>query len=499
MYEAEEKRAASREWNLRQKIGLFLGPILFFIVLLVPIDTPVIAHRCLAAAVWIGAWWITEPIPLGATALLPLIFTPLLGIDSAAAAAAPYANKNVYLFMGGFLIAQALIKWDLHRRISLLIVSTVGISPKKIILGFMTAAAILSMFISNTATTVALMPIGLAIVDLVAVEIRKQELPIPTGRGEFNFGIALMLGIAFAATIGGLGTPIGTPPNIIFIGTLEELHPELRISFVKWMTFGIPIVLIFIPTAWFILLKIFPPNFKEIPGGKDFIEREIAKLGSWTKGQKVTIVIFILTVIMWLIRPFVINPYVSELIDDSTIAIIGAVLLFVFPISWERGELALDHEWAIKIPWPILLLFGGGLSLAKAIDTSGLALYLGDQLQVIGVMPPLLVVFTISIFTAFLSEVTSNTATTAMMMPIMAALASGTGTNPIIPMLTAALSASFVYLLPVGTPPNAVIYGSGYIRVIDMIKGGMWIKILHLTIGSLLIYYMAIPLFMNAI
>jgi sodium-dependent dicarboxylate transporter 2/3/5 len=489
----------SEEWDLRKKIGLFLGPALFFITLATPIDMPVSAHRCLAGALWIAIWWITEAIPIAATSMLPLILIPMLGIGSAATAAAPYANKNVILFMGGFMIAEALIKWNLHRRLSLMIVNAIGVSPKRIILGFMVAAAVLSMWISNTATTMAIMPIGLAVTYLVIDEIKRQHLDIPTSRGKFNFGIAMMLGIAFGATMGGLGTPIGTPPNIVFIGTLEELHPELSISFARWIMFGLPIVAIFIPTGWFILTRVFTPRFKKIPGGKELIRSEIRKLGSWSKGEKSAISIFIFTAVMWITRPFVINPYISKLIDDSTIAILGAVLLFVVPISWEKGEFTIDWGWAVKIPWGILLLFGGGLSLAKAIDVSGLAVWLGERLVVFGTLSPLLIVFIIAIFTAFLSEITSNTATTATMMPIMTALAIAISVSPIVPMLAAALSASFVYLLPVGTPPNAVVYGSGYIRVIDMIRGGIWIKTLHLLIGSLLIYYLAIPILMGSI
>jgi len=495
----EVKIMGSPEWRLKNKIGFFLGPALFIIALLIPMGMPDTAHKCLAAAIWIATWWITEAIPIAATSLLPLVLIPTLGINSATATAAPYANKSVILFMGGFMIAQSIIKWNLHHRLSLLIVNAIGVSPKKIILGFMVSSAVMSMWISNTATVLALMPIGLAVVYLVADDIKRQKMDIPIAKGEFNFGIALMLGIAFAATIGGIGTPIGTPPNIIFIGALEELYPGPSVSFIKWMLFGLPIVIIFIPIAWLILITIYKPRFKEVPGGKELIRSEIKKLGPWSKGEKASMAIFALTALMWVLRPILINPYISEMIDDSTIAIAGAVLLFMVPVSWEKGEFSIDWEWASRIPWGILLLFGGGLSLAQAINVSGLAIWLGNGLENFSSLPAILIIFIVAVFTATLSEMTSNTAATAMMMPIMAALATAMGTSPIAPMLAAALSASFVYLLPVGTPPNAVVYGSGYLRVIDMIKGGIWIKIIHIAIGSLLIYYLAIPLFMSSI
>lgn len=484
------------DFGPKERIGLFLGPALFLIAMLVPMNGIETAARyCLAAAIWMAVWWITEAVPIPATSIMPLVLFPLLGIASAQDSAAPYANSNVMLFMGGFMLAQGIVKWKLHRRLSLLIIRAIGVSPGRITFGFMLTTAVLSMWISNTATAMALLPIGLAVSRLVAREIEEQHADIPTGRGEFNFGISLMLGIAFAATIGGLGTPIGSPPNVIFIGALNEMFPETGISFVRWMMFGVPLVAVLLPIAWLVLRAMFRPGFREIPGGMDIIEGEYRELGPWTRPEKAVMAVFSITALMWMLRSAVLNPYVSTMIDDSTIAIFGALLMFVLPISWRSGTFALDWEWAREIPWGTLLLFGGGLSLASTISSTGLAQWLSSMLEVFSGVPLIVMVLIIAVFTAFLSEITSNTATAAMMMPIMAALAAAIGKSPVSLMLAAALSASFVFMLPVGTPPNAVIYGSRYLHITDMIKGGLWIKLAAIVIGSLLIYLLAIPVF----
>jgi sodium-dependent dicarboxylate transporter 2/3/5 len=489
----EKETKGVEEWGLRKKIGFAVGPALFLLVLALHTGMPHQAQLCLAEALWIITWWITEAVPIWVTSLLPLVVTPMLGIEKPAAAAAPYADTNVILFMGGFMIAMGIVKWNLHRRLSLLIVNLVGVGPKRIILGFMVAVGVLSMWISNTAAAMAVMPIGLAVTSFVSDNIEKAGLDIPTETGRFNFGIALMLGIAYGASIGGLATPIGTPPNIIFIANLEQLYPGTEISFARWMMFGVPMIAIFIPVTWLIITAIYPPRFKEIPGGREFIKTELEKLGPWTGPEKAVMVIFGLTAFMWIIRGFILNKY-FPFMDDSTIAIIGALLMFVVPISWKKGVFALDWEWAVKIPWGILLLFGGGLSLAHAIDVSGLSLWLSEILAVFGGVPHIVLILLVATFTTLLSEVTSNTATAAMLMPIMAALGAAIGVNPIAIMLAAALAASFAYMLPVATPPNAIVYGSGYLRVTDMLKAGVPVDFSQVLMGTLLIYFLAIPI-----
>ena len=388
----------NKDFGMKNKIGLFAGPVLFLILFFIPIsgiEAP--AQRCLAVALWMAVWWITEPVPIAATSILPLVLFPLLGIASAGNAAAPYANKNVMLFLGGFMLAQGIVKWNLHQRLSLLIIQAFGTSPKKIIFGFMAATAILSMWISNTASAVALLPIGTAVSTLVSNEIRKQKLDIPTSSGNFNFGIALVLGIAFAATIGGLGTPIGSPPNLIFIGALEEMFPEISVSFYQWILFGIPMVVILLFVAWAVLCTVFKPGFSEIPGGRKLINDEYKKLGPWTRAEKSVMAVFLLTAFLWIVRTSLINRFLP-MVDDSTIAILGAMLLFIVPVSWEKGHFALDWQSAVKIPWNVLLLFGGGLSLAAAISSTGLAAWLSSLLAVFGGLPVLLIVFIIALF-----------------------------------------------------------------------------------------------------
>ena len=489
----------NKDWGLKNKIGLFLGPALFLLLFFLPISgigEP--ARRCLAVASWMAVWWITEAVPIAATSLMPLVLFPLLGILDAGAAASPYANKNVMLFLGGFMLAQGIVKWNLHQRLSLLIIRAIGVSPRKIIFGFMAATAVLSLWISNTAAAVAVLPIGIAVSTLVSDEIIKQKLDIPTSPGKFNFGISIVLGIAFAATIGGLGTPIGSPPNLIFIGALEDAFPEISIGFLQWIIFGIPMVVVLLPLAWIILCLTFKPGFSEIPGGRKLINDEYLKLGPWTRAEKSVMAIFTLTAFLWIVRTSLINKFLP-MVDDSTIAVFGAMLLFIVPVSWEKGHFALDWQWAVKIPWGVLLLFGGGLSLAAAISGTGLAGWLSGILAVFSGLPVLLIVLIIAVFTSLFSEVTSNTAMAAMMMPVMAALASATGQSPVALMLSAAISVSFVFLLPVGTPPNAVVYGSGYLRIVDMIKGGVWIKLASIVIGTLLIYFLALPVFLGGI
>ena len=326
-----------------------------------------------------AVWWVSEAVPLGATSLLPLALVPSLGIAPASQAAAPYAHHLIFLFLGGFLLAQAMQRWNLHTRLALHVVRLVGTSPSRIILGFMTASAMLSMWVSNTATAAMMMPIGLAVVQQVADAAERARIDIDTRPGHFNFGVALMLGIAYAASIGGTGTLIGTPPNVLLAGTLEDSY-GISLSFVGWLAVGLPFVVILVPVAWLTLTRfVFPLELREVPGGRGLIDERLGELGRMSSAERRTAMVFAATALAWVLRPIWASWLPSgAFITDSTVAMVSAVLLFALPAG--DGEQLLNWPWAARLPWEVLLLFGGGFSLAAGFETSGLSRYMGEQL-----------------------------------------------------------------------------------------------------------------------
>ena len=495
---------------MRQKIGLFLGMSLFIFILFLPPASgmSIQAKNAGAVALLMATWWITEAIPIPATALLPLILFPLLSIMAAKDVALRYADQNIFLFMGGFFIAMAMQRWDLHKRIALHIVKILGTSPRKIILGFMVATAFLSMWISNTATTMMMFPIGLAVIIHAERMIKKEKLNINGENGKFHFGLALMLGIAYAASIGGIATLVGTPPNIVFAGIFKSLFPQApEIGFLDWLKIGLPFVIIFLPTTWFYLTRIIlPPRLKRIPGGKDVIEKDLEALGTMKIGEKLTLIVFIIVAIAWIFRQnidigfFTIPGWshllgISEYVHDSTVAICGAILLFMLPVNFKKREFVLNWQWAVRIPWGIILLFGGGFALAAGFQTSGLAQWIGERLSFLSGMPIIVMILCICLLLTFLTEVTSNTATTTMMMPVLGSMAVAMTVHPFLLMIPATISASCAFMLPVATPPNAIIFGSGYVRIPDMAKVGFFLNLIGALIITLLVYFLVIPIF----
>ncbi len=494
---------------MRQRIGLILGILLFVIFIALPsfsgLSTQ--AKNMAAVALLMATWWITEAIPIPATALLPLILFPLLGILPAKQVSVRYADQNIFLFMGGFFIAMAMQRWGLHKRIALYIVRFLGTSPRRIILGFMVATAFLSMWISNTATTMMMFPIGLAVIIHAATMIEKEKLEIETAPGSFNFGIALMLGIAYSASIGGIATLVGTPPNIVFVGIFKSLFPEaVEIGFLDWFKIGLPLVLIFLPVTWIYLTRIaVPPKVKQIPGGKDVIDSDIRALGVMTQGEKLTLIVFVFVALAWIFRRnidlgFITIPGWSSLlgiekfVHDSTVAIFGAILLFLLPVDFRKGIFVLNWEWALRIPWGIILLFGGGFALAAGFQSSGLAQWIGERLSFLSGVPTIFMILCICLLLTFLTEVTSNTATTTMMMPVLGALAVATSIHPFLLMIPATMSASCAFMLPVATPPNAIIFGSGYLRIPDMARVGFFLNLIGAIIITLIVYFLVIPI-----
>ena len=489
-----------REYSRRQKLGLWLGPLLFALMLIIPTPAGMepAAQKMAAIALLMATWWMCESLPIPATSLLPLVLFPMMGVMSTGNAAAPYANHLIYLFMGGFIIALAMQRWNLHRRIAMNIVKVVGFSPPRLILGFMIATAALSAFVSNTATTVMMMPIGLAIIAHVIEEGKKEGLDktIDFSQGNFNFGLNLMLGIAYAASIGGVATLIGTPPNTVLASFLNRTY-GYDISFAQWMSFGVPLVLIMLPLCWLWLIKVANPlKLKRVPGGRDLIDEELRKMGSMNAGERWTGLVFFLTAMAWIFRKQLGFLFPEPaMVTDAAIAMCGALVLFLIPINLKKNIFVMDWHWASKMPWGVLVLFGGGLALARGFSDTKLAHWIGEQVGLLQNAPVLILVIAVAALIIFLTELTSNTATAAMVMPILSAVAIGLGQNPMLLLIPAAIAASCAFMLPVATPPNAIIFGSGYVTIPQMAKSGFGLNILSIIIAVAATYLLAIPVF----
>jgi sodium-dependent dicarboxylate transporter 2/3/5 len=470
--------------KVSKNFGLILGPLMFFIILLFfhPSGLNDQSNAVLAATIWIAIWWIFEALPIAVTALLPIVLFPIAGGMDLAQTTASYGHKLIFLIMGGFIIAIAIEKWNLHKRIALKIIYFIGTDVRKIILGFMVATAFLSMWISNTATAVMMLPIGVVII--------KQLKDNPnTDENENNiFGKALMLAIAYSASIGGIATLIGTPPNLVMAGIVSQVY-GYEISFLEWIVFGLPVSMLLLAICWVYLTR-YAFTFKQdkFPGGREEILKLKNELGVIYYEQKIVGLVFISVGFCWITRSFLLQKIFPAL-DDAIIAIIFAMILFIINAKSKNGKI-LEWKEAVKIPWGILLLFGGGMSLAKAFDVSGLAIWIGNQITAFGNFD--LFLFLILLVTAinFLTEVTSNVATTAMLLPVIAPIALELDIHPFILMTAAAVAASCAFMLPVATPPNAIVFGSGYLRIPDMVKKGFLLNIISILIIVLMVYYL---------
>ncbi|MFD1029962.1 SLC13 family permease [Metaplanococcus flavidus] len=486
-----DERYKNRSYNTPQLIGLFLGPLLFVLTLLFfnPDGLPPEAKGILASTIWIATWWITEAIPIPATSLLPIILFPITNGLEIGATTSAYGNDTIFLFMGGFMIALTMEKWNLHRRIALTIISLIGTNTERIILGFMVATGFLSMWISNTATAMMMVPIGLAIIYQVS-DALKDDPSIDTSKENFGFGKALMLGIAYSASLGGIATLIGTPPNTLLAGAVNEIY-GIEITFAQWMLFGVPLAWTFIFIAWFYLIKVaYPQKLKKLPGGSAVIREEKTKLGTPSYEEKAVFTVFVLVALAWISRSFVLDAFAPDLeVTDAMVGLIAALILFIIPSKNKKGDNLLDWATAVKLPWGILLLFGGGLAIAAGFTNSGLSDWIGSQLTGLQGVSVLLVVLAVAALVLFLTEITSNTATASMMFPIMASLAVALGVHPYALLVTAAVAASCAFMLPVATPPNAVVFGSGYLRIADMAKAGLALNIFGIFFVALAVYY----------
>ncbi|MBT5925445.1 MAG: DASS family sodium-coupled anion symporter [Verrucomicrobia bacterium] len=461
------------DYGFRQKVGWLLGPGALLMTFL--IDAPEglndSAWKTLGAALLMAVWWITESIPIPATALVPLFLFPLLGLGTIREVAAPYANPLVFLFLGGFIIALAMQKWNLHRRMAINLISALGTRPTRVIAGFLLAGALTSMWVSNTATAMMMLPIATSVVALVTT---KDNSSHP------NLGPALLLAVAYGATTGGMATLIGTPPNALLAGYMGRIY-GIDIGFGQWMMIGVPVTIVALPVVFFILTRVsFKLSSKEIPGMSELLSSEREKLGPLSKGEKAVAIVFACTALCWICRPLMSARW--PMISDTTIAIGGALILFCIPIHARKGVFVMDWEATKGLPWGVLLLFGGGLSLASMINEHGLAVYLGNLTAGLNRMPLVLMIAILCFGILILTELTSNTGTAATFLPIAAAVALSLGQNPMLFLVPTALAANCSYMMPVGTPPNAIVFGSGLLKLSQMARAGLLINILLVPI-----------------
>jgi len=474
----------------RAQVGVLVGPLLAILMLLSapPEGMTLAAWRTAAVGILMATWWITEAIPIPATALLPLVLFPVLGIASPTAAAAPFANPVIYLFLGGFIIALALEQCGLHRRLAVGILSVAGTRPAPLILGFMLATAFLSMWVSNTATVVMMLPMATAVIAFAGV----PEDATPNAH-QHAFPVALLLGIAYAANIGGLGTLIGTPPNALLAGFLDASY-GIRIGFAEWMLLGVPIVLLTLPITWWLLTRLLHPvGTAPIAGGGTILDDLRARSGRMSRAEWIVGAITMMTALAWVARPLL-ERWVPGL-SDTGIAVAGALLLFVVPISFRPFEVPLRWEHAERLPWGVLVLFGGGLSLAASVQETGLAEWIGGALGGIGVFPLVVVMLLVTAVVIFLTELTSNTATAAAFLPVVASLAVGIGADPLLLAIPTALAASCAFMMPVATPPNAIIYGTGRVTIPQMAHAGIWLNLLFIAVLPLMVIVLGTRLF----
>lgn len=466
---APEPAGAGPGLGTRQRAGWVLGPVLLAATILLPAPTGLQPEgwRTAGVAALMATFWIAEPIPIPATALLPLVLFPALGLGDIREAAAPFANPIIFLFLGGFVIALAMERWNLHRRVAIRLLGVLGTSPERIILGVLLASALVSMWVSNTATAMMMLPIALSIVRLLPHD--------GTARALQDFRTALLLAVAYGATTGGMGTLIGTPPNALLAAYMSDIY-GVEIGFAQWMLLGVPVVALALPVVHLTLTRLlFRPGRAPLPGVADLIAREGRQLGPLSRGETVVAIVFAATATCWVFQPLLARAL--PLVSDTTIAIAGALLLFMIPVDLRRGEFAMTWDATKNVPWGVLLLFGGGLSLAGAIDRHGLARYLGDMAGSLDALPPVLLLSLICFGILLLTELTSNTATAATFLPIVGALALSTGQNPLLFMIPTALAANCSYMMPVGTPPNAIVYGSGHVALPQMARAGLLLNV----------------------
>jgi len=509
--EGGPRRSSGRTWALRF-LGVALA-VLVYVLLGGADDLPVAGRFTAAVAVLMATWWMTEAIPLSATALLPIVALPVLGVATVADSTAPYANPIVFLFLGGFLIAIAMQKWGLHRRIALLTLRAFGTHPRRIVLGMMVSTAFLSMWVSNTATTLMMLPIAMSVLTLVVdrvgsgsgADLAGQQDAVADSTTSIadavsdpavrTFGVGLILSVAWAASIGGLATLLGSPPNAIVAGYVaDELGGD--VGFLQWMVLGVPLSAVFIVVAWLLITRVlFRSDLPEVPGGRQMLDEQLDAMGPMSRGEKMVLTVFVAAAFLWIVPGLLASvpglgdaaPWLGEL-DDTAIAIAAGLALFLIPAE-RGGRMTIAWEDAQKgLPWGVLLLFGGGLSLAGAVASSGLDVWIGEQVTPLGVLPLVLLVAAVVGLVLLLTEVTSNTATAATFIPVLGGVALGLGVDSLTLLIPAALAATCAFMLPVGTPPNAIVFATGKVTIGEMVRGGIVLNITGVVLITLATY-----------
>jgi len=504
------EKVDSSAGTARKTIGLVAGILFFVLLLLTPMGDDPHIHRMAAIAALMATWWITEAIPLAATSLMPLVLMPFLKISPPKIVAKSYMNDYIFLFIGGFTIALAMERWGLHRRLALRTIHFVGDRPRRLILGFMVATGALSMWISNTATTMMMMPIALSIVLLA--EEREKRSESENARGfAARFGLVLMLCIAYAASIGGVATLVGTPPNVVFASIFHQEFPGApEIGFAAWMAMAFPFSVVLLFTAWAVVtFVLLPVRGGRLLGGRDLIGGEIEKLGPMTRAEIAVLIVFISVALLWLFRSDIkfgnltikgwsrlagLVEGKKKWVGDGTVAMLAALSMFFIPSGKRKGERLVDWETIQSLPWNVVFLFGGGFALAEGFVVSGLSNWIGEQCRIFGRLSVPGQILSISGTTMLLTEVTSNTATTNMILPVLAGIARSIHVNPLVLMISATISASCAFMLPVATPPNAIVFGTGYVPIGTMARTGVVLNIISMILILLLVYFLAIPL-----
>jgi sodium-dependent dicarboxylate transporter 2/3/5 len=463
---------------MSQVIGLILGAafLLATLVLPAPGSMGAEAWAALGLMLLMATWWSTEAIPIPATALLPIVLVPALGLGTIGQATAPYANPIIFLFLGGFTLGLAMQRWNLHRRIALLTLKAMGDQPRRQIAGFMLATAFLSMWVSNTATAIMMLPIGLSVVALM--DNTNPE-------GVRKYATALLLAIAYSASIGGIATLIGTPPNALLAAYLSE-NQGISVGFAQWMVLGVPVTLVMLVLTWWWLTRRDFGIGRASDSGQ-MIRDELAKLGAMSRGERLVAVVFVITATAWIFRPLL-SASLMPWLSDTGIAIAAAIAMFLIPVDTRERTFVLDWDSANKLPWGVLLLFGGGLAMAGVISSSGLAEWIAGSLGVAGALPTIVMMVIVAAVIIFLTEVTSNTATAAAFLPLLGALAMAQDVSPLLLTVPAAIAASCAFMMPVATPPNAIVFSSGHMQISDMIKAGFALNLMGIVVVTLITY-----------
>ena len=472
-----------------QIVGRILGPAIFVVMLLTDQWQGVMsteAWRVAAVGLWMATWWATEAIPVPVTAFLPLVVFEPLGISSLREAAAPYANPTIYLFLGGFMMAMAIDRWNLHRRIALAVIDNTGTDGRRLIGGFMLVCAVLSMWMTNTSTTIMLLPIVLSV-----SAVMRDNIPNLPEKTRQDFQIAMLLGLAYSASIGGLATLIGTPPNALLMGFMAENY-DIEISFARWMLVGIPVSIVMLPIAWLLLTRVlFPCDIPANEAVKKHLHQLRMELGTMSIPERRIGIIFVCLIMSWMLRRPISDWLGIGGLSDAGIVMTAAMLLFILPSGDAKQPRLMTWDNVTRLPWGVLILFGGGLSLAAAVSGSGLALWLGEQLAPLNAWGTAVLVVASVALVIFLTELTSNLATTATLLPVMGAIAIQAGVPPIVLTVPITIAASCAFMLPVATPPNAIVFSTGAISIPQMVRAGILLNIIGIIIVSAAALFLA--------